>query len=275
MGPNPRPEKFLCYLDILGFKNRIAEDGFKRCYESIIKEVIEPYDYTDKVYLISDSIVIVSEDFRGLVHNSFSIYSIALGQGLFLRGAVTKGQINKLPTVQETGNKIVIPYLGEAFLNAYKLEQSINCAAICIDQGTYNELPDKEKDLIFRYKELFPKDDEKGEKLFLISDMNNWSVPQTILLEISEQTAHLSRYDLLKFIDTFCLYYKVMTEKHGDTNNSETYYKWWVNILKKLYGIGVRPDDGLISLFSTEGDRAEFRGHNTNFTWTFKVAFPF
>lgn len=28
--------KFLCYLDILGFKNRITEDGFKRCYESII-----------------------------------------------------------------------------------------------------------------------------------------------------------------------------------------------------------------------------------------------
>lgn len=130
--------KFLCYLDILGFKNRITEDGFKGCYESIIKEVIEPYDYTDKVYLISDSIVVISENFQELVANCFSIYSTALGQGLFLRGAVTKGQINKFPTVQETGNKIVIPYLGEAFLTAYKQEQSINCAAICIDQETFN-----------------------------------------------------------------------------------------------------------------------------------------
>jgi hypothetical protein len=34
--------KFLCYLDILGFKNRITENGFKQCYDSIIKEVIEP-----------------------------------------------------------------------------------------------------------------------------------------------------------------------------------------------------------------------------------------
>lgn len=226
--------KFLCYLDILGFKNRITEDGFKRCYESIINEVIEPYNYTDKVYLISDSIVVISEDFGELVDNSFSIYSIALGQGLFLRGAVTKGQINKLPIVQETGNKIVIPYLGEAFLNAYKLEQNINCAAICIDQGTYDELQGEEKDLIFRYKELFPKDDKKREKLFLISDMKNWSVPQTILLKISEQIAHPSKHDLLKFIDTFCLYYRVMTEKHNDTKNLETYHKWWINILKKL-----------------------------------------
>ncbi len=45
--------KFLCYLDIRGFKNRITEDGFRRCYESIIKNVIEPFDYTDKVYLES------------------------------------------------------------------------------------------------------------------------------------------------------------------------------------------------------------------------------
>ena len=76
-----KESKFLCYLDILGFKNRISEDGFRKCYESIIKEVIEPYTYTDKVYLVSDSLVIISEDFRELVANSFSIYSIALGQG--------------------------------------------------------------------------------------------------------------------------------------------------------------------------------------------------
>ena len=225
--------KFLCYLDILGFKNRITEDGFKRCYEHIIKDVIEPHDYRDKVYLISDSIIVISDDFGELVANSFSIYSIALAEGLFLRGAVTKGQINKLPSVQETGNKVIIPYLGETYLNAYKLEQSINCAAICIDQGAYDEL-DEKQDLIFRYEELFPKDGKKREKLFLISDMNNWSVPQTILLNISQQIECLSKHDVLKFIDTFCLYYKVMTEKHKDTNNLETYHKWWIDILNKL-----------------------------------------
>jgi hypothetical protein len=85
--------KFLCYLDILGFKNRITEGGFKRCYKNILKEVIEPYDYPDKVFFVSDSIIVLSENFRELAENSFSIYSIALKQGLFLRGAITKGQI--------------------------------------------------------------------------------------------------------------------------------------------------------------------------------------
>ncbi len=58
--------KFLCYLDILGFKNRITEDEFKKCYDFIIKKVIEPFDYADKVYLISDSIVAISENFKEL-----------------------------------------------------------------------------------------------------------------------------------------------------------------------------------------------------------------
>jgi hypothetical protein len=135
--------------------------------------------------------------------------------------------------VQETGNKIVIPYLGKAFLDAYKLEQNLNCAAICIDQKIYTELHKEEKKLIFSYKELFSKEDKKTKKLFLISDMNNWSVPRTVLSNISEQIVYLSKHETLKFIDTFCLYYKVMIKKHKDTNNLETYHKWWVNILEK------------------------------------------
>jgi hypothetical protein len=227
--------KFLCYLDILGCKNRITENGFKQCYDSIIKEVIEPYEYPGKVYLVSDSIVIISENFRELVGNSFSIYSIALNQGLFLRGAITRGHVNEIPIVQERDNKIIIPFLGAAFLTAYKLEQDINCAAICIDQGIYDSLSTEEKTLIFRYKELFPKDDKREEKLFLISDMmNNWSVPQTVLLNISEQIPNLPKHDLLKFIDTFCLYYKVMVEKYEDRSNLEKYHRWWIDILSKL-----------------------------------------
>jgi hypothetical protein len=103
-----------------------------------------------------------------------------------------------------------------------------------VDQKTYSELQDNEKELIFRYKELFPKDDKKEEKLFLISDMNNWSVPQTILRNISEQIDHLSKHDILNFLDSFCLYYKVMKEKYGDANNLRRYHQWWIDILNKL-----------------------------------------
>ena len=224
--------KFLCYLDILGFKNRIAEKGFKRCYESVMTEV-KNLNYGDNVFLISDSIIVIAEDFEDLVHSSFSIYSTALDQGIFLRGAVTKGQINELSPFHKTGTIIVIPYLGEAYLRAHELEQEINCAAICIDPEIFSQLDDEEKKLIFGYTELFPKND-KEEKLFLISDMDNWSVPKTILLRISEQIDNLSKHDLPKFLDTFCLYYKVMKVRHDDINCLEVYHKWWIDILNKL-----------------------------------------
>jgi hypothetical protein len=225
--------KFLCYLDILGFKNRIPEDRFRKCYESIIDKV-QAKIFGGNIYCISDSIILVSVDFRTLVDQIFAIYSTALNEGMFLRGAITRGNINELGSVQASGSIVVIPYLGEAYLKAHNLEQNINCAAICIDIATYNELKNEEKELIFSYKELFPKGDISEEKLFLISDMNNWSVPQTILCKISQQINDLSSHDLLKFLDTFCLYYKVMNEKYQDTNNLEKYHQWWIEILKKL-----------------------------------------
>jgi hypothetical protein len=203
--------KFLCYLDFLGFKSRIAENSFRKGYESII-ENLKSGVWGDWVFLISDSVVIISDDFLDLVYKSFSIYSTALEQGLFLRGAVTKGEITEPSTIQLTDNKIVVPYLGKAYLNACELEESLNCAGICVDDVTYKNLLNKEKELIFNYLELFPKD-EKKEKKFLVSDMINWSVPQTILLNISQQIDELPKHDFPKFLDTFCLYYKVMKEK--------------------------------------------------------------
>jgi len=225
--------RFLCYLDILGFQDRIAKDRFRQCYESLTHDV-KGHIYGDYVYLISDSIIVISEDFEELVAKSFSIYSSALEKGLLIRGAVTKGQINELSSIQEKENIIVIPYLGEAFLLAHQLEKNLNCAGICIDNLTYNELKPEEKELIFSYKELFSKDNKKEEKLFIISDMKNWSVPQTILFKISEQIKDISKHDVSKFLDTFCLYYKVMKEKHGDKTNLEKYHKWWIDILNKL-----------------------------------------
>jgi hypothetical protein len=227
--------KYLCYLDILGFKNRIAEEQFRKAYDYIIKEVIEPYDYSDKVYLISDSIVLLSDNFTEIVDNSFSIYSIALNQKILLRGAITRGKVNSPAPVEERGNKVVIPFLGEAYLKAYTLEQNMNCAGICIDNEAWKNIKDEEKDLFFSYTELFPKDGNRGEMLFLVSDMKgNWAVPQTILLNIAEQIPDLNPENLTKLIDTFCLYYRVMTEKHNDASNLNKYHEWWINILKKL-----------------------------------------
>lgn len=225
--------KFLCYLDILGFKTRINGKQFKECYESIIEKVRRSTFGSD-IYCIADSIIIIGENFRHLVDQGFAIYTTALSEGMFIRGAIAKGQVEEISSFSPSEGVVVMPFLGEAYLKAYELEQSINCAGICLDELVYKELEDDERQLTFHYKELFPKRGLEKEKIFLISNMDNWSVPQTILYKISGQTHNLSNHDLLKFLDTFCLYYTVMRKKHQDTNNMERYQDWWIAILDKL-----------------------------------------
>lgn len=227
-------QKYLCYIDILGFKNRIIENDFEKCYQYIINEVVKPFSSQDKVYLVSDSVVIISDTFERLIANVFGIYQIALGKGIFFRGAITKGEVKEPEMIKEEKNIVILPYLGKTYLEAYKLEASINTAAICIDEKIIKELNKKNKKFVFKFNEIFPKAKENNEKYFLISDMDNWSVPQTILSNISSQIKDISKHETEKFINTFCLYYKVMVEMHGDTNNLNTYNKWWVDILNNL-----------------------------------------
>jgi len=227
-------QKFLCYLDLLGFKNRIDDEGFRKSYERINSELIKPGVNEGKIYLISDSVVIISEDFRTVADNAFSIYGFALSYGILMRGAITEGPLANLPEVHESNNAVLIPYLGSTYKNAYELEGSINCAGICLDDGLFERLSEDDQELIFEYRELFPKKNSKSVSKFLISDMNNFNVPQTILSDIAGQIENLQNHEISKFIDTFCLYYKVMTEKHNDETNKRTYHQWWLNILEKL-----------------------------------------
>lgn len=227
-------EKYLCYIDILGFKNRIIENDFEECYQYIIDKVVKPFPSQDKVYLVSDSVVIISESFESLVSNVFGIYQIALGKGLFFRGGITKGEVKDQKPIKEEKNIVILPYIGKTYLDAYRLEASINTAAICIDEKIINDLDQKTKKFVFKFSEVFPKAKENKEKHFLISDMESWSVPQTMLSNISSQIQNISKHETEKFINTFCLYYNVMVKMHGDSNNLNTYKQWWFDILNTL-----------------------------------------
>lgn len=231
--------KFVCYLDILGFKSRIDEDEFKEGYEWLIKEIVEPYDYQDKVYLLSDSIIIISNDIQDIINNSFSIYSHALHKGILIRGGLTKGKINTLQELRESGNKLVIPYLGEAYLKAYNLEQSINTAAIRVDEDILNEINDI-RNFLIRFIEIFPKSESDKEKTFLVIDMENYSVPASIFTLISEEISNISQHDIPKFINTFVLYYKALRpceKEYNVTLNQNELNKKWLNILENLINL--------------------------------------
>lgn len=231
--------KFICYLDILGFKSRIGESEFKEGYEWLIKEIVEPYDYQDKVYLLSDSIIIISNDIQDIVDNSFGIYSQALHKGILIRGGLTKGKINTPQELRESGNKLVIPYLGEAYLKAYNLEQSINTAAIHVDEDILNEINDI-RNFLIKFTEIFPKSESDKEKTFLVTDMKNYSVPESIFILISEEIPNISRHDIPKFINTLVLYYKALRQCEREYNvifNQDELNKKWLNILENLINL--------------------------------------
>lgn len=231
-------DKFICYLDILGFKNRIDESSFEKFYQKLIEEVIKPFNYSpDILYLLHDSIIIISDDFQAVVNNSFSIYSIALDDGLLLRGGLTKGKINLPQTVQEDGNRIIIPYLGIAYLKAVELEEKLNCAAICVDEALFAELQEESKKLLFSCREIFPKEGEDKKKIYLVSDMDNTSVPTTILARIAAQIPHISKHDIPKFINTFGLYYKYLRDKQDNEFNAGEALKHWDYLLETLIAI--------------------------------------
>ena len=160
-------------------------------------------------------------------------------KGILIRGGLTKGRINTPQELRESGNKLVIPYLGEAYLKAYKLEQSINTAAIRVDEDILDELNDIKKFLI-KFTEIFPKSESNKEKTFLVTDMENCSVPASIFTLISEEISNISRHDIQKFINTFVLYYRALRHcerEYNVTFNQEEINKKWLNILENLMNL--------------------------------------
>lgn len=238
-------EKYICYLDILGFHSRIknTDSNFREFYEKLVEDITEGIATYNKVnlYAISDSVVIISDDIEDIVNTSFAIYSDSLKKGIFIRGAVTKGVIDSPPKIHTIGNNVIIPYLGDGYLKAYEMEKDINCAAIYVDNNILDEpIRDiKIDEFLFKYREIFPKEGKGNERFFLITDMaNNWSVSRGMLSLIQNEIPNLSEHDIPKFINTFCLYYMAMRDKYDDSNNLETYHKYWINILESLHRIG-------------------------------------
>lgn len=223
-------DNFICYLDILGFKKRIKDKEFQGFYQYLIDEVIKPYDYDGKVYLLSDSIIVISNDFSSIASNIFSIYSSAFNKSILIRGGLTKGSVNIPSNIQESGNKVIIPYLGKAFIKAVELERSINCAAICVDNNI--EFTDEMKGLIFEYREIFPKSEKEYEtKKFLVRGMRNPSEPATILAILAREISNLPKHEIPKFINTFCLYYKFLRRNQADNIQA---LKYWGDLLEQL-----------------------------------------
>ncbi|MDH5414824.1 MAG: hypothetical protein OEZ31_10710 [Nitrospirota bacterium] len=219
-------QSYVCYLDILGFKSRLKNIEFEKFYNDLIDFISNEIAPSKDVFLcvFSDGIVIVSKIIENVINVAFAIYSEALKWGILIRGALTKGVIYPFE-MRKIGDNIVLPYLGAGFIEAYEMEKSVNCAAICVHDNIVTELGQAIEGYIFKYRELFPTDKQNGDKYFLVSDIyNNFSVPLTILLKMKEEIPKVpNQHDFHKFIDTFLLYVKALKHKGIDISQFRDY----------------------------------------------------
>lgn len=202
---------YLCFLDVMGFRDQYNLPEFEKRYKKLanyINDILDTQDYY--LYLMSDSVVIVSSDIDAIVHSSLDLYSFGLKEGIWLRGGISKGKINIYSDVK-INHHIIFPCLGEAYLKAYDLEQQLNCAAINIHNDLSEEIG---ASLLVKYEEWFTKPGTPREKKILFRDLeNNWSIPLTHFSNLYKKPLDTLPLEIEKYINTFCLYMKILIKE--------------------------------------------------------------
>lgn len=198
---------YVSYFDVLGFRARSASDDFTAKYESLIGTISRINDPGLSVFLLSDSIIMVSEDFEQVKSQTKDFYTWGVLNDFWIRGGIAKGSITRYKESTEK-NKIVFPFLGEGYLKAYVLETALNMSGIRIDDeffATTEEIMPLQKDVDYvEYEEYLPKRGYEGKKRLLLP--RDRSVKQIINGMHFEEMLKSHVEDLDKYINTFCFY---------------------------------------------------------------------
>lgn len=219
----------MSYFDVLGFRARSGSDDFTRKYESVIRTVSRVKDAGLSVFLLSDSIIMVSEDFEQVKRHARDFYTWGVLNDFWVRGGISRGSITRYKEVTEE-DKIIFPFLGEGYLKAYKLEAALNMSGISLDDEFFTgAIPitglEPETDYV-EYDEYLPKRGDEGRKrLLLPSEQPLMRIIDGMHFE-EMLKSHVE--DLDKYINTFC-FYVAFTLKNADAATLATF-------LKKLLG---------------------------------------
>jgi hypothetical protein len=142
----PYAQRYVAFLDILGFSEIVkSTERNERQFEALAKAIeqinsrenelddIAQFDFRFQTF--SDSIVMsVADNAPALLYLLQSIKAIAfnlLGNGLLVRGAISKGALHHTSTVM----------FGPAFIDAYRIEQLVaKYPRVVIGQVVYAEM---------------------------------------------------------------------------------------------------------------------------------------
>lgn len=218
-------EKFVAYIDILGFKamvsKRNAGGKLRSFYQSI-------YDIWAEMRLASES----GNEINGLVFSdsltihtrdasqtsldkilSFiqKLYKISLFEhGIMIRGGLAKGEFNAEGTIGFS-NLDKNLFFGQAFIDAYEIENKngIKGCRFVFNKSLLDEYriqkvsPAKSKSGLFDFhwidkKGLTEKNNEKLNIFYELALENNWSDHYVSTLDLFCLIADIDKYDIIK-----------------------------------------------------------------------------
>ncbi len=151
-------ERFVIFLDIMGFKDRVARSSHKDILQvlqelsNFISENIPQEEEGLMFTMFSDSIIILSSDkteetFKKIVNIASKVVEKAIEIGLPIKGALACGECTVI-----NSNKPL--YFGQNIIDAYVLEESIEIYGVALHNTVEKLAVDmaKESSLVFDYK---------------------------------------------------------------------------------------------------------------------------
>lgn len=224
---------YVSYFDVLGFTSRFISGDLMHRYENLIAAIEELNDPDVTFFLFSDSIVVISESFKKVRETTRSIYTWGILNDFWLRGAIARGDVTGLDFSKVVnGNRVILPFLGEGYLKAYKLESTLNISGIVLDDIFFdpgNECAALRKQIDYvDYEEYLPKRGYEDKKLLLLP--KEGSLGQIVDTMYFEEMLKSHVDDIDKYINTFIFFIETLLR----TADDPTIIKFLDNLLREL-----------------------------------------
>ncbi len=145
--------KYVAFLDILGFKNKLrnlkhtSAKEYIGKYSSCIYNIFMNTNSNREIngYIVSDSVILYSRDTS---ENSLDtlvrmIKEICRSEftrnGILIRGAIAKGEFDKIPATElpKLQKQLIV---GQAYVDAYLLENSVKVIGINLSEEVYQDI---------------------------------------------------------------------------------------------------------------------------------------
>ena len=144
--------KYVAFLDILGFKKKLSklgQDRAKRYISNFSSTVYTVFQETDRDlvegFIVSDCIVLNSKrtnecSLREIIKTIIKICrNEFIDNSILIRGAIAKGDFENMPAVELTNLRKEL-IVGQAYVDAYLLEDKAKISGIILTKEVYDDL---------------------------------------------------------------------------------------------------------------------------------------